>query len=106
MTNLKLNPAGLGLAIAAATLSGASSRAQSPISAERFWPQWRGPDATGVSKHANPPIVRNENKNIRKAIRLADASGDVTGSKAIIWSLDRDTPYVPSPSCTTAFGTC
>jgi outer membrane protein assembly factor BamB len=35
--------------------------------------------------------------NNLKAIRLADASGDVTGSKAIVWSLDRDTPYVPSP---------
>jgi outer membrane protein assembly factor BamB len=32
-----------------------------------------------------------------KAIRVADASGDVSGTKAIVWSLDRDTPYVPSP---------
>ena len=32
-----------------------------------------------------------------KAIRLADASGDISSSKAIAWSLDRDTPYVPSP---------
>jgi outer membrane protein assembly factor BamB len=32
-----------------------------------------------------------------KAIRLADARGDITGSNAIAWSLDRDTPYVPSP---------
>ena len=23
--------------------------------AERFWPQWRGPYATGVSRSANPP---------------------------------------------------
>jgi outer membrane protein assembly factor BamB len=32
-----------------------------------------------------------------KAIRIADAKGDVTGTQAIVWSLDRDTPYVPSP---------
>jgi outer membrane protein assembly factor BamB len=32
-----------------------------------------------------------------KAIRLAGASGDITGSPAIAWTLDRDTPYVPSP---------
>jgi outer membrane protein assembly factor BamB len=32
-----------------------------------------------------------------KAIRLADAKGDITGGKAIVWTLDRDTPYVPSP---------
>jgi outer membrane protein assembly factor BamB len=32
-----------------------------------------------------------------KAIKLAEATGDVTGSGAIAWQLDRDTPYVPSP---------
>lgn len=35
--------------------------------------------------------------NSLKAIRLADAKGDISGSPAIVWSLDRDTPYVPSP---------
>ena len=35
--------------------------------------------------------------NNLKAIRLADARGDITGSHAIVWTLDRDTPYVPSP---------
>ena len=31
------------------------------------------------------------------AVALDDAAGDVTGSNAIVWSLDQDTPYVPSP---------
>ncbi len=31
------------------------------------------------------------------AIRLADAKGDVTETDAVVWSRDRDTPYVPSP---------
>src|SRR4029077_5629745 len=31
------------------------------------------------------------------AIRLAHAKGNIAGSKAIAWTLDRDTPYVPSP---------
>jgi len=35
--------------------------------------------------------------NDLKAVRLADAHGDITGSSAIVWSLNRDTPYVPSP---------
>ena len=35
--------------------------------------------------------------NSLKAIRLADAKGDITGTPAIAWTLDRDTPYVPSP---------
>jgi outer membrane protein assembly factor BamB len=35
--------------------------------------------------------------NNLKAIRLASAKGDITGTDAIVWTLDRDTPYVPSP---------
>lgn len=36
--------------------------------------------------------------NAARAIRLADAQGDITGgSSAVLWELDRDTPYVPSP---------
>jgi outer membrane protein assembly factor BamB len=35
--------------------------------------------------------------NSLKAIRLADAKGDITGTPAIAWTLTRDTPYVPSP---------
>ena len=35
--------------------------------------------------------------NDLKAVRLADARGDITGSSAIVWSMNRDTPYVPSP---------
>jgi outer membrane protein assembly factor BamB len=31
------------------------------------------------------------------AIRIGDAKGDITGTSAIAWSLDQDTPYVPSP---------
>jgi len=32
-----------------------------------------------------------------QAIRLADAKGDITGTPAVIWKYDQDTPYVPSP---------
>jgi outer membrane protein assembly factor BamB len=35
--------------------------------------------------------------NSLKAIRLADAKGDITGTPAIAWTFERDTPYVPSP---------
>jgi outer membrane protein assembly factor BamB len=35
--------------------------------------------------------------NNLKAIRLAGASGDLTSTPNIVWSIDRDTPYVPSP---------
>lgn len=35
--------------------------------------------------------------NSLKAIRYTDAKGDITGTPSIAWTLDRDTPYVPSP---------
>ena len=35
--------------------------------------------------------------NALQAIRLAEAKGDISGSQAIAWTYDRDTPYVPSP---------
>ncbi len=35
--------------------------------------------------------------NDLKAIRVADARGNIDGTDAIVWTLDRDTPYVPSP---------
>jgi outer membrane protein assembly factor BamB len=35
--------------------------------------------------------------NSLKAIRYGEAKGDITGTPAVVWTLDRDTPYVPSP---------
>jgi outer membrane protein assembly factor BamB len=35
--------------------------------------------------------------NALKAIRLADAKGDVAGTSALLWEFGQDTPYVPSP---------
>jgi outer membrane protein assembly factor BamB len=35
--------------------------------------------------------------NDLKAIRVADAKGNIDGTGAILWTMDRDTPYVPSP---------
>ena len=31
------------------------------------------------------------------AVQLDAASGDITGTSAVVWSLDENTPYVPSP---------
>ncbi len=35
--------------------------------------------------------------SMARAIRLADAKGDVTGTPAQVWTYEKDTPYVPSP---------
>jgi len=36
----------------------------------QYWPQWRGPLATGVAPLADPPVEWNESKNIRWKILL------------------------------------
>jgi outer membrane protein assembly factor BamB len=38
--------------------------------AEKFWPQWRGPYATGVSRTADPPTEWSETKNVRWKVEL------------------------------------
>jgi outer membrane protein assembly factor BamB len=50
--------------------------------AERFWPQWRGPYATGVSRHADPPVEWSETKNIRWKIELPGRGS----SSPIVWA--------------------
>jgi outer membrane protein assembly factor BamB len=35
--------------------------------------------------------------NVLKAVDLAKAKGDLTGSSAILWEYNQDTPYAPSP---------
>ena len=35
--------------------------------------------------------------NSFKAIRLDGAKGDITNTPSVVWTMDRDTPYVPSP---------
>jgi outer membrane protein assembly factor BamB len=35
--------------------------------------------------------------NDLKAVRIAEAKGDITNTSALAWTLNRDTPYVPSP---------
>ncbi len=43
-------------------------RADGP--ADQFWPQWRGPRATGVSPSANPPTEWSETRNISWKVEI------------------------------------
>ncbi len=63
MTLTRLCAAGLTALMGAARLSSALLAAD-PV-AERFWPQWRGPYASGLSRSADPPVEWSETKNIR-----------------------------------------
>ena len=35
-----------------------------PASSQEHWPQWRGPNATGVADHGDPPTVWSEKENV------------------------------------------
>ena len=67
----KVRIAGLGLLIIGiGIVLGSSVLAETDPEAEKFWAQWRGPYATGVSTTANPPLQWSETKNIRWKIEI------------------------------------
>ncbi len=49
---------------------GFSSPAAGAESAPRYWPQWRGPLATGEAPHADPPVEWSEGENVRWKLAL------------------------------------
>ena len=68
--------------IACSCVSFTISRAAEPGNdAERYWPQWRGPQATGVAPHADPPLEWSETKNVRWKVKIP-GRGSAT---PIIW---------------------
>ena len=78
---------GLATLVGAALLSCVLT-ATDPV-AEQFWPQWRGPYATGVSRRANPPLEWSETKNIRWKIEIpgrGSASPVVWGDRLFVVS--------------------
>jgi hypothetical protein len=61
--------AAVGLSMAIGITALTSVRA-ADSQADGFWPQWRGPSATGVSTRANPPVEWSETKNIRWKVEI------------------------------------
>ena len=55
--------------------------------AEKYWPAWRGPNATGVAPHADPPIEWSETVNIRWKLEIPGKGH----SSPIVWG---DTVFV------------
>ena len=56
--------------VAALTLTAAAQKPTPPAAAQRFWPEWRGPQRTGVSASAQPPTEWSEAKNVRWKVEL------------------------------------
>ncbi len=63
-------------------------------------------EASGMTLNTIPSPVYEDGKvylmsgfrgNAAMAIDLASAKGDITETDSVLWTLDRDTPYVPSP---------
>jgi outer membrane protein assembly factor BamB len=66
-----------------------ATAAAGAAAADKFWPQWRGPHATGVSKSANPPTEWSETKNIRWKVEIpgrGSSSPVVWGDKMFVLS--------------------
>ena len=49
--------------------------------AERYWPQWRGPLASGVAPQARPPVEWSETKNVRWKVEVPGRGS----SSPIVW---------------------
>jgi outer membrane protein assembly factor BamB len=72
-----------------AALALVSSPTAAGQTADRYWPQWRGPNATGVSKSANPPVEWSETKNVRWKVEIpgrGSASPVVWGDRVFVLS--------------------
>ena len=52
-----------------------------PSKADNFWPQWRGPAATGAAPLADPPVSWSESEHVKWKVQLP-GSGDAT---PIVW---------------------
>jgi len=55
--------------------------AQTESAADSFWPQWRGPLATGAAPHADPPVTWSETNNVKWKTPIP-GEGDST---PIVW---------------------
>jgi len=58
------------------------AKAIADSTADKFWPQWRGPLGSGVGPHADPPLKWSETNNIKWKLVLP-GEGDST---PIIWA--------------------
>ena len=74
---------------------------------QRNWPQWRGPLATGVAPHGDPPIVWSELKNVRWKKPLAGqghSSPIIWGDRIFLTSAERFGPRLKTPQPDIALG--
>ena len=74
------------LAVLAASLPVAGA---APLNAQQHWPMWRGPDGTGASRQAQPPLEWSETRNVRWKVEIpgrGSASPVVWGDRLFVQS--------------------
>src|SRR5687768_1876752 len=71
-----MKPISLALAVILATAFSSADEA-----ADRNWPQWRGPRATGVGPHADPPAEWSEAKNVSWKVEIPGRGS----SSPVVW---------------------
>ena len=72
----------LTLALGCVAPAGAQS-----TDAERYWGQWRGPEANGVARHADPPLTWSETEHVAWKVEVpgrGSASPIVWGDKVFL----------------------
>ena len=70
------------LALALPSLSmGLSNAAVASAESDGNWPQWRGPDASGIARVGNPPSEWSESHNVRWKVPI----GGLGSSSPIVW---------------------
>ena len=55
----------------------------------RFWPQWRGPEMSGVAPYGNPPVEWSESQNVKWKVEIpgkGSASPIIWGNTVFILS--------------------
>ena len=80
-------PTRIGLFACLWVLAIAATAAPQSNDAGMFWPQWRGPLATGAAPHGDPPVEWSETKNIRWKVEIpgrASASPIVWGDRVFV----------------------
>ena len=107
--NLLINMKALFFFLLVAVLQVSQAVSARDSAAEKFWPQWRGPLATGVAPLADPPLNWSETNHVKWKVKIpgaGDSTPIVWGNRVFILtaipSAKKEAPKAAPPSDTAA----
>jgi outer membrane protein assembly factor BamB len=80
-TKIKMKATNLLVILTGLLLEAIAHAGDAATDANQFWPQWRGPLATGLAPLADPPVNWSEAKHVKWKVKVP-GSGDAT---PIVW---------------------